>query len=143
LQSIRFWPESCKTSSKTLGDLRRLELAALERQFGRDGLRLHELARGVDYSEVVSDRPTQSISRAARRLTLYRWTSIVTREAAHETEELLTYNARSLPSPSRDRPMNIRLHFLFIKALDVCGDLFKTVLHRKMTGVETVHLRLR
>jgi len=62
LQSIRFWPESCKTSSKTVGDLRRLELAALERQFGRYGLRLHELARGVDYSEVVSDRPTQSIS---------------------------------------------------------------------------------
>src|SRR5215471_3670202 len=39
--------------------------------------------------------------------------------------------------------MNVRLHFLFIEALDVCGNLFKTVLHRKMAGVETVHLRLR
>jgi len=53
------------------------------------------------------------------------------------------YIARSLPSPSRDRPMNIRPDFLFMEALDVCGDLFKTVLHRTMTGVETVHLRLR
>jgi len=47
---------------RTIGDLRRLELAALEGQFGRYGLRLHELARGVDNSEVVPDRPTQSIS---------------------------------------------------------------------------------
>jgi DNA polymerase-4 len=47
---------------RTVGDLRRLELAALESQFGRYGLRLHELARGVDNNEVVPDRPTQSIS---------------------------------------------------------------------------------
>ena len=51
-----------KLGVQTVGDLRRLELAALERQFGRYGLRLHELARGVDNSEVVPDRPTQSIS---------------------------------------------------------------------------------
>ena len=47
---------------QTVGDLRSLELAALESQFGRYGLRLHELARGVDNSEVVPDRPTKSIS---------------------------------------------------------------------------------
>ena len=40
-------------------------------------------------------------------------------------------------------PMSIRLHFFVIKTLDVCGDLFKAVLHRKMTGFETVHLRFR
>src|SRR5262249_21266346 len=51
-----------KLGVQTVGDLRRLELAALERQFGRYGLRLHELARGVDNSEVVPNRPTQSIS---------------------------------------------------------------------------------
>ena len=51
-----------KLGVQTVGDLRRLELAALERQFGRYGLRLYELARGVDNNEVVPDRPTQSIS---------------------------------------------------------------------------------
>jgi DNA polymerase-4 len=47
---------------KTVGDLRSLDLPVLERQFGRYGLRLDELARGIDDSEVVPDRPTQSIS---------------------------------------------------------------------------------
>jgi DNA polymerase-4 len=51
-----------KLGAQTVGDLRKLELAALERHFGRYGLRLHELARGVDNNEVVPDRPTQSIS---------------------------------------------------------------------------------
>jgi DNA polymerase-4 len=47
---------------QTVGDLRRLDLSALEGTFGRYGLRLHELARGIDENEVVSNRPTQSIS---------------------------------------------------------------------------------
>src|ERR1700682_4741 len=47
---------------QTVADLRKLDLPALEHQFGRYGLRLHELARGIDDSEVVPDRPTQSIS---------------------------------------------------------------------------------
>jgi|ERR1700733_6496644 len=47
---------------QTVGDLRRLDRAALEGAFGRYGLRLHELARGIDENEVVPDRPTQSIS---------------------------------------------------------------------------------
>src|SRR2546425_12080361 len=34
----------------------------LEHGFGRYGVRLYELARGIDDSEVVSNRPTQSIS---------------------------------------------------------------------------------
>jgi len=46
----------------SVGDLRELELAALERRFGRYGLRLYELARGIDESAVVPNRPTQSIS---------------------------------------------------------------------------------
>lgn len=47
---------------KTVGELRGLELATLEHEFGRYGVRLYELARGIDESEVVPDRPTQSIS---------------------------------------------------------------------------------
>jgi DNA polymerase IV len=47
---------------QTVGDLRGLDSAILEGQFGRQGLRLYELARGQDNSEVVQDRPTHSIS---------------------------------------------------------------------------------
>jgi DNA polymerase IV len=47
---------------QTIADLRRMDLATLEARFGRYGLRLYELARGIDNSEVVPDRPTQSIS---------------------------------------------------------------------------------
>jgi DNA polymerase IV len=47
---------------QTIGELRSLELAVLEKRFGRYGVRLYELARGVDESPVVPDRPTQSIS---------------------------------------------------------------------------------
>ena len=51
-----------KLGIKTVGDLRRLDLSALENDFGRYGVRLYGLARGIDESEVVPDRPTQSIS---------------------------------------------------------------------------------
>jgi DNA polymerase-4 len=47
---------------QTIADLRRLDLPTLESHFGRYGVRLYELARGVDESKVVPDRPTQSIS---------------------------------------------------------------------------------
>jgi len=51
-----------KLGVKTVADLRKLDLPGLQQNFGRYGVRLHELARGVDESEVVPDRPTQSIS---------------------------------------------------------------------------------
>jgi len=51
-----------KLGVQRVADLRKLDLQALEQRFGRYGLRLHELARGIDDSEVVPDRPTQSIS---------------------------------------------------------------------------------
>jgi len=51
-----------KLRIQTVGDLRTLDRATLEGSFGRYGLRLHELARGVDESEVVPDRPTRSVS---------------------------------------------------------------------------------
>jgi DNA polymerase-4 len=47
---------------QTIAELRRLDLSTLEDHFGRYGVRLHELSRGIDNNEVVPDRPTQSIS---------------------------------------------------------------------------------
>jgi DNA polymerase-4 len=47
---------------KTVGDIRALSLEVLESKFGSHGRRLFELARGIDESAVVPDRPTQSIS---------------------------------------------------------------------------------
>jgi hypothetical protein len=51
-----------KLGIKTVAELRRLEVSALEDEFGRYGVRLYELAGGIDDNPVVSDRPTQSIS---------------------------------------------------------------------------------
>jgi DNA polymerase-4 len=51
-----------KLEVKTVGDLRGLNSSLVEQQFGRFGLRLQELAHGIDASEVVPDRPTKSIS---------------------------------------------------------------------------------
>ena len=42
---------------KTVGDLRTKDLPSLEARFGRYGLRLYQLARGIDDSPVVPDRP--------------------------------------------------------------------------------------
>ena len=47
---------------QTIADLRHMDLPTLESRFGRYGGRLYELARGIDHSEVIPDRPTQSIS---------------------------------------------------------------------------------
>jgi DNA polymerase-4 len=46
----------------TVGDLQTLGLPDLDAQFGRYGTRLYELARGIDHSRVIPDRPTKSIS---------------------------------------------------------------------------------
>jgi DNA polymerase-4 len=51
-----------KLEIKTVGDVRGLDRSFLEQQFGRFGLRLQELARGIDDSKVVPDRPTKSVS---------------------------------------------------------------------------------
>jgi DNA polymerase-4 len=51
-----------KLGVKTVNDLRGLDSATLEGQFGRYGLRMYELARGIDDNPVVPNRPTQSIS---------------------------------------------------------------------------------
>jgi DNA polymerase-4 len=45
-----------------VGDLYALELSALESHFGRYGLRLYELARGIDHNPVVPNRVSKSMS---------------------------------------------------------------------------------
>ncbi len=51
-----------KLGIHAVADLRKLNSSALEHEFGRYGRRLYELARGIDDSEVIPDRPTKSIS---------------------------------------------------------------------------------
>lgn len=51
-----------KLGIQTVEDLRSLDLSVLEHEFGHYGLRLHELARGTDDSQVTPNRLTQSIS---------------------------------------------------------------------------------
>jgi DNA polymerase-4 len=47
---------------RTVGEIRSFEAGVLQQQFGRYGLRLFELARGIDNNPVEPNRPTQSIS---------------------------------------------------------------------------------
>ena len=47
---------------ETIHDLRIKEIAELEAQFGRYGIRLYELARGIDHNPVVAGRAVKSIS---------------------------------------------------------------------------------
>jgi DNA polymerase IV len=46
----------------TVGDLHALELSDLERHFGSYGVRLYQLARGIDHNPVVPNRASKSIS---------------------------------------------------------------------------------
>lgn len=46
----------------TVADLRRFDPRELERRFGRFGVRLSELAHGIDEHPVTPDRPTKSVS---------------------------------------------------------------------------------
>ena len=51
-----------KIGLRAVGELRAHTLGELQRLFGRYGERLYELARGIDESPVVPNRPTKSIS---------------------------------------------------------------------------------
>jgi DNA polymerase-4 len=48
---------------KTVGDLYALELSALENLFSSYGVRLYQLARGIDHNPVVPNRASKSISK--------------------------------------------------------------------------------
>lgn len=51
-----------KLGLRTVGELRTRPLEDLQSQFGRYGQRLYELARGIDETPVVPNRPVKSIS---------------------------------------------------------------------------------
>jgi DNA polymerase IV len=51
-----------KLGIKTVREIREVDVAMLEREFGRFGVRLHELSCGIDENPVVPNRPTKSIS---------------------------------------------------------------------------------
>jgi DNA polymerase-4 len=51
-----------KLGMRLVGEIRARTLEELRTHFGRYGQRLYELARGIDESPVVPNRPTQSIS---------------------------------------------------------------------------------
>jgi DNA polymerase IV len=47
---------------KTVGDIHAMDLTTLENYFGRYGVRLYELARGIDHNPVVANRLSKQIS---------------------------------------------------------------------------------
>lgn len=95
-----------KLGIQTVGDLRRLESSLLEKHFGRYGLRLHELARGIDDSAVVPDRPTKSISVEDT----FERDILLT-----ETEPMIRQLAEKLWSASRKEPRLARTVVLKLK----------------------------
>jgi DNA polymerase IV len=47
---------------KTVGDIHAMDVITLENHFGRYGVRLYELARGIDHSPVIANRLRKQIS---------------------------------------------------------------------------------
>ena len=77
---------------RTVGDIRALDLATLQQHFGRYGMRLHELARGIDNNPVEPNRPTQSISAED---------TFETDVLLHETEPIIRRLAEKVWNASR------------------------------------------
>ena len=98
-----------KLGVKTVGDLRCVDLPALEDRFGRYGRRLYELARGIDDSEVVPDRPTRSISVED---------TFEQDVLLAETELMIRRLAGNLWSASRKEPRTARTVVLKLKTSD-------------------------
>lgn len=110
----------------TVGDLRALELPVLESHFGRHGIRLHELAFGIDENPVEPNRPTQSISAEdtfERDLPL------------EETEEAIRRLAEKVWAASRKETRIARTVVLKLKTAE-----FK-ILTRSLTPMEPVASR--
>jgi DNA polymerase-4 len=95
-----------KLRIQTVGELRGLELSMLEHGFGRYGLRLYELARGIDDNEVIPNRPPQSISVED---TFERDVLLL------ETEPMIRRLAEKLWSASRKEPRIARTVVLKLK----------------------------
>jgi DNA polymerase-4 len=108
-----------KLGVKTVRELRSLELSKLEKEFGRYGVRLYELARGIDENTVVPDRPTQSISVED---------TFQEDVLLAETEPMIRRLAEKLWSASRQEPQIARTVVLKLKTSE-----FK-ILTRSHTG---------
>ena len=108
-----------KLGVKTVRELRSLELSKLEKEFGRYGVRMYELSRGIDENPVVSDRPTQSISVED---------TFQEDVLLAETEPMIRRLAEKLWSASRQEPRIARTVVLKLKTSD-----FK-ILTRSHTG---------
>jgi DNA polymerase-4 len=94
---------------RTVDDLRKFEAPALEANFGRYGLRLYQLARGIDNSEVVPDRPTQSISAED---------TFETDIPLTDTEPMIRRLAEKIWTASRNEPRIARTVVLKLKTSD-------------------------
>lgn len=95
-----------KLGIKTVRELRGLELPALENLFGKYGVRLYELAHGIDDNPVVPDRPTQSISAED---------TFEHDVPLSETESMIRSLAEKLWSASRKEPRVARTVVLKLK----------------------------
>ena len=93
----------------TVADLRKVDLATLESHFGRYGVRLYEWARGIDESEVLPDRPTQSISAEDT----FEWDVLLT-----ETEPMIRKLAEHTWAASRKESRIARTVVLKLKTSD-------------------------
>ncbi len=94
---------------KTVGQLREVAVSELEKLFGKYGLRLAELARGVDERPVVPNRPTQSISAED---------TFETDVPLHETEAAIRRLAAKTWSASRKETRVGRTVILKLKTSD-------------------------
>ena len=95
-----------KLGIRTVGELRTLDVSALEREFGRYGVRLYELARGIDENPVVPDQPTKSISVED---------TFPQDVLLAETEPMIRHLAEKLWSTSRKEPRTARTVVLKLK----------------------------
>ena len=95
-----------KLGLKTVGEMRGMDESALEQQFGRYGVRLYDLARGIDESPVVPDRPTKSISVED---------TFQEDVLLAETEPMIRRLAEKLWSASRKEPRTARTVVLKLK----------------------------
>jgi DNA polymerase-4 len=91
---------------QTLGDVQTFDLGVLEAQFGRYGLRLYELARGIDNNSVIPDRLTKSISAED---------TFETDIPLSETEDLIRRLAEKVWAASRKEPRMARTVVLKLK----------------------------
>lgn len=98
-----------KMSSGTVAELRALDLSVLEGIFGRYGLRLYELARGIDNNPVVPNRPTKSISAED---------TFPTDVLLAETEQMIRNLAEKVWAASRKESRTARTVVLKLKTKD-------------------------